>query len=322
MTETDAVTAPTEGATPLDAIIGHDPGSSPAESSEVRESDASASDDTVPLGVLKRVRERQKRDAAKVKELEDEIERYRAEKFEYDEASLGLDEIIAPGAPAAPADPVSPQRQQYVEKYDALTARLGPEKIAEINAALNRLSPTQQAEVDELARVTGDPEIAIGYLEQLGLLYRRPSLDDVLSGKQHDPAANAASNELQARQSALDAREQQLAAAEFSNFEKASQSAFASKYGAEAFNSLDATVGWMVQNGHPLTTRLAEIYRSAQDPASAAAAALSEWGLWSAPAAQPQRPVMPSNFSAARSVAGRHGPAWSGPKPLQDIFAR
>jgi hypothetical protein len=32
--------------------------------------------------------------------------------------------------------------------------------------------------------------------------------------------------------------------------------------------------------------------------------------------------VMPSNFSRARNVGSRSGPAWSGPTPLNDIFAR
>jgi hypothetical protein len=38
-------------------------------------------------------------------------------------------------------------------------------------------------------------------------------------------------------------------------------------------------------------------------------------------AAQPA-PAMPSNFATARNVGSRSGPAWSGPTPLQDIFAR
>lgn len=33
-------------------------------------------------------------------------------------------------------------------------------------------------------------------------------------------------------------------------------------------------------------------------------------------------PVMPSNLATARNVGNRSGPAWSGPKPLSDIFAR
>jgi hypothetical protein len=39
---------------------------------------------------------------------------------------------------------------------------------------------------------------------------------------------------------------------------------------------------------------------------------------------QPQQPapVMPSNLATARNVGSRGGPAWSGPKPLDDIFKR
>lgn len=33
-------------------------------------------------------------------------------------------------------------------------------------------------------------------------------------------------------------------------------------------------------------------------------------------------PVMPSNFATARNVGARSGPAWSGPTPIADIFAR
>lgn len=41
-----------------------------------------------------------------------------------------------------------------------------------------------------------------------------------------------------------------------------------------------------------------------------------------APAGTQPAQVMPSNFAAARNVGSRAGPAWSGPAPLQDIFAR
>jgi len=41
-----------------------------------------------------------------------------------------------------------------------------------------------------------------------------------------------------------------------------------------------------------------------------------------APAGTQPAQVMPSNFAAARNVGTRAGPAWGGPAPLQDIFAR
>jgi hypothetical protein len=37
---------------------------------------------------------------------------------------------------------------------------------------------------------------------------------------------------------------------------------------------------------------------------------------------QRSAPVMPSNFATARNVGARSGPAWAGPAPLADIFAR
>ena len=36
----------------------------------------------------------------------------------------------------------------------------------------------------------------------------------------------------------------------------------------------------------------------------------------------PQPQAMPSNFATARNVGNRSGPAWAGPTPLADIFAR
>jgi hypothetical protein len=38
--------------------------------------------------------------------------------------------------------------------------------------------------------------------------------------------------------------------------------------------------------------------------------------------AQQAAPVMPSNLASVRNVGARSGPAWGGPSPIQDIFAR
>lgn len=40
------------------------------------------------------------------------------------------------------------------------------------------------------------------------------------------------------------------------------------------------------------------------------------------PAPAQQAPVLPGNFAAARNVGTRTGPAWAGPQPVGDIFAR
>lgn len=40
------------------------------------------------------------------------------------------------------------------------------------------------------------------------------------------------------------------------------------------------------------------------------------------PPAQQSQAAMPSNFATARNVGNRSGPAWSGPAPLADIFAK
>lgn len=39
-------------------------------------------------------------------------------------------------------------------------------------------------------------------------------------------------------------------------------------------------------------------------------------------AGKPPSQTMPSNFAAARNAGNRSGPAWAGPQPLADIFAR
>jgi hypothetical protein len=49
---------------------------------------------------------------------------------------------------------------------------------------------------------------------------------------------------------------------------------------------------------------------------------MAELQAGNAPAGQQAAPVMPSNFTTARNVGNRSGPAWSGPTPLQDIFNR
>lgn len=49
---------------------------------------------------------------------------------------------------------------------------------------------------------------------------------------------------------------------------------------------------------------------------------MSEPGVEYYPTEQVQRPVMPTNLAAVRSVAPRKGPAWGGPAPISDIFDR
>jgi len=47
---------------------------------------------------------------------------------------------------------------------------------------------------------------------------------------------------------------------------------------------------------------------------------LAEMNGGQQPAQQTPQPVMPSNFATARNVGSRAGPAWTGQKPIADIF--
>lgn len=84
----------------------------------------------------------------------------------------------------------------------------------------------------------------------------------------------------------------------------------------------DELVSW-----HKRTSALSEI---GADPNAyrerVKAELMAELGLAAgtppATAAASPSPVMPSNLAGARNVGTRSGPAWSGPKPLNDIFDR
>src|SRR6478735_5350906 len=77
-TEADSVTAPT----PLESILDGGVADVPASPQESEASSEDSGDEMVPLAALKRVRERHKRDAARVRELEQEIEKYNLEKWD------------------------------------------------------------------------------------------------------------------------------------------------------------------------------------------------------------------------------------------------
>ena len=68
---------------------------------------------------------------------------------------------------------------------------------------------------------------------------------------------------------------------------------------------------------------LRQVVQSSPDPVSTAAQFLAEMGLWQQqPSHQPQQAArtFPSNLANRRNVGQRHGPAFSGPTPLNDIF--
>ena len=257
---------------------------------------------------------------AQVAELELELQRYNDQKWGFNSEDGNLQNEADGTAPAP--DPIA---DRYQKAYTAFAAKQGPEKLAEFNHALNQLTPSQIGEINALVRETGDPQTAVEYLDNAGLLNRAQSIKDVLAGaKPHDPAANAEANKLQEHVRSLEAREQQLAHAERVHVERGSQASFAQHHGHETLMSVDAVVGAMLERNHPLVPHLQQIYQSSPDPTTAVAVALHDWGMWSPQAAQPQRPapVFPSNLAGARNVGSRSGPAWSGPPSLDDIFDR
>lgn len=256
--------------------------------------------------------------------MDREVERLEAEITKYNDQKWGF----SSNEEHSPKDDPNPSDWVHADKYDRAYkafATRNPEKLAEVNRALNGATESQKAEILDLVGQTGDPQAVIDYLDKAGLLFRRASIQDALAGNTpHDPAASAEMYKLHEHMRSIEAREQQLAVVERAHVERGSQASFAQRHGHETLMSVDGVVGAMLERGHPLVPNLQQIYQSSPDPTGAVAAALHEWGLWSPEAAQPQRPapVFPSNFAGARNVAPRSGPAWSGPKPLRDIFNR
>jgi hypothetical protein len=303
--------------TPLDSILGSDrepvhpvPGDLSSQGPEAADDD---SDTMVPLGALKRVRERQKRDSARVAELEAEIAKYRDEQFGIFEEEPAQQDVTQHHDPEMDRAVAA-----YNQSYNAFVKEAGAERVAEIDAALNRLNAEQRAHVTALVG-TGDVRRVVEYIEQQGVLFKPTSIQDALAGKQQ-PEESPTDN----RDQELNALKQQVAIVERKNRDAMSEFNFIRNYGDAAGASLEATVNNLVSSGHPIAQHMAQVYHTSSDPSVAVASLLIEQGLWGLPAAQsqPSAPVMPSNFVAARSVASRRGATYSGPTPLNDIFAR
>lgn len=110
------------------------------------------------------------------------------------------------------------------------------------------------------------------------------------------------------------------------------------QYGADKVQAFEKYAGEAIGRGDPEMIALSAQMRASPDPMATGlkwfeqrtfdpaaererlkAELLAEMGQ------QPQQngqPVMPSNLATARNVGSRAGPAWAGPKPLSDIFAR
>jgi hypothetical protein len=320
MTETEHTEVGGADVTPLDAILGSgsEPGvtaSGDLPSQDAGPDDTDSGDDMVPLGVLKRVRERQKKDAARVKALEEEIQKYNDERW-------GFEEETSQQQSALNTDPdMDRVVAAYEKSYANFVKEQGPERVAEIDAALNRLNAEQRAHVSSLVG-TGDVRQVVEYIHQQGLLFKPTSIQDALSGKGEQPPA--ATSHVDA---GLTEREQAIINAERRTEFNACRVEFVSQYGKAKYDELDAACDAFMASGHPESEQFAKILKESSDPISAAAVMLNNVGYWS-PAQQQQQqyhrpaPVMPSNFVAARSVGHRAGPAYAGPTPLNDIFAR
>lgn len=130
---------------------------------------------------------------------------------------------------------------------------------------------------------------------------------------------------------------------------RASKAEAVAVHGKQAVDEMDKALGEAMQAGDPEVHHLRAQMMNSDDPAGVAMdwfqrrRVLSEVGTdpqayreklraeiraemqaelnGGSPAPQPA-PVMPSNLAGARNVGTRAGPAWSGPTPLTDIFAR
>ena len=269
----------------------------------------------VPLVALKRERERRQKMDKQVEELQAEIHRYENQKFGFEE------EPSQDHSEPDQDDHHSRVVAAYEKSYANFVKEQGPERVAEIDAALRRLNTEQQAHVTSLVgQGDGDPVGRVqAYIEQLGLLFKPTDLRDALSGKTEQPRTATPQAD-----AGLTEREQAIIAAERRTEFNACRVEFVSQYGKAKYDELDAACDAFMASGHPESQQFAKILKEASDPISAAAVMLNNVGYWSPAQQQQQRaaPVMPSNFVAARSVAHRAGPAYGGPTPLNDIFSR
>ncbi|WP_375308677.1 hypothetical protein WI560_15445 [Bradyrhizobium sp. A11] len=317
-----------ESATPLASILDHrDTSEAPAsEQSNSRAEDGDVPN--VPLTALRAERERRRKMDARVRELEDELQKYNEEKWGYyDEADEGASQTSQQND--ANQDPAV---ERYNQSFTSFTSKHGKATVDAIDAALKQLTPAQKQEVLSMVGSTTDPvESIYGYVKRIGLLdgAKPLSIKDILASKGKVPPS-AEDGDAERRLSEMTQREQAVHAAELRAIQAASRSEFIAEHGVDTFKQLDAVVGHLMQNQHPAVEQLKVIYQSSPRPAHAVAEALYQWGMLEGPSAhqqaQPQRQpspqVFPSNFANVRNVGVRNGPAWAGPAPLQDIFKR
>lgn len=320
---------PAGGVTPLDDILDGGAADVTASTQERESSLDGDGDAHVPLIALKRERERRRKMDARVQELEDELQRYNDQKWglDADEDSYAAAE---PGRSRDDGGQNDPVLRNYNDSLKTFTSKHGQGEVAAVDAALKRLTPSQQREVVGLVSSSKDPVSSIhAYVKEAGLLGFKPlSLQEVLDGKGKQPSGEI--DEIKQQVAGLSQREQSLHAAERRAIEAAARSEFVSDFGRQSFVEIDGIVAQLIQSNHPAVGQLREVYQNSPRPAYAVAQLLHEWGVWSpsdnseVPQQRQQQPasIFPSNFSTSRNVSHRRGPAWTGPTPLTDIFDR
>jgi hypothetical protein len=100
---------------------------------------------------------------------------------------------------------------------------------------------------------------------------------------------------------------------------RASRAELVAEHGHEALAEVEAAVGAAMKAGHPDIPLLRDAMLASDHPVAVAVQWVADQRQQQGGA--PRRQAYPSNLSSARSVAARN-PAWSGPTPLNDIFAR
>ena len=322
---------------PLDSILGGDgvvqPPPQESEQAQIGSSSEPIDDEEsghVPLAALKRVRERAARDAARVRELEDEIAKYHEQNWGIDQPQ----QLEAQQQDAPPDNDAEVQKARerlalaWEESYANFLGKHGKEAVASIDSALNALPDNQKAYVLSLvSQGDGDPaERVYAYIKQIGAIgpeFTPSDIAEVLSGKVKK-AKVPNLDEVESKLARLEEREQSIAAAERRTTFNASRAEFVSEFGRDQFSKLSAACEAFANSGNPDAKRFVNMLLTSPQPIQLAARVMSDLGMWSQqePAPPPRAAVMPSNLVGTRSVASRSGPTYSGPTALNDIFAR
>jgi hypothetical protein len=302
---------------PLDTILDTNAADVPARDRE--EGLGGGDAPHVPLVALKRERERRQKADRQVEELRAELDRF-------DNAKWGFDEPAAEQQPAGDDSVKDPFVQNYDRSLGRFTLVHGKDVVAKVDAGLNRLNVEQRQHVMNLTGRHPDPVAAIhAYVEQLGLLdFKGTPIEDVLASKDKQQQPQFDTSQLVRHIEQLNQYGQAIATAEKRANFAASKADFVAEHGKGAYNEIDRLSIELVQSGHPVGQQFYQAVLSSSDPVTTAAQFLAELGVWQQQNPRQQAPqqqmTFPSNLANRRNVGQRHGPSFSGPTPLNDIF--